>query len=110
MTQHQALLNEFQKLAKKKQSDIWISYVAGATGGVAAALVVSPLNVLNTVLEAPGREKADTIWKTIKNIKAQRGWKGFYAGLPIKLLKIAPAAAITFGTSMTIKNLLDKNK
>lgn len=109
---NQAFLNEFEKLAKEKNKDVWKSYIAGAGGGVAAGLVVSPLDVINTQMQNAAKHTGPSLsgWQTAKKIRAAKGFKGFYAGLPVKLLKIAPAGAITFGTSMAIKHYLENKK
>lgn len=48
--------------------------------------------------------------KLVQKIKRENGWKGFYAGLRIDLIRVLPSNAITFVVYEYTKGLLLKKK
>ncbi|KAJ5802184.1 Mitochondrial carrier protein RIM2 [Penicillium pulvis] len=96
--------------APKKSHDPWTHLIAGASGGVATAIVTSPLDVLRTRLQSDfyqpiSRTPGSTVippkanHKTLRiigNIYKAEGWRAFFRGLGPSLAGVVPATAIKF--------------
>ncbi len=101
--------NELEKLSKKNKTffnkEDLRNFAAGAGGGVVSAIVVNPLDVINTRQASIGN-----VFKTIKTLWGENGIKSFYRGLDTKLLKVPLAGAISFGTMMKLRSMLNKKE
>ncbi|OIW17800.1 hypothetical protein TanjilG_02428 [Lupinus angustifolius] len=82
----------------------------GTISGAVGATCVYPLQVIRTRLQAQPRNSSnaykgmsDVFWKTLKD----EGFRGFYKGLIPNLLKVVPAASITYMVYENMKKNLD---
>ncbi|KAE9610184.1 putative mitochondrial carrier protein [Lupinus albus] len=82
----------------------------GTISGAVGATCVYPLQVIRTRLQAQSRNSSnaykgmsDVFWKTLKD----EGFRGFYKGLVPNLLKVVPAASITYMVYESMKKNLD---
>ncbi len=81
----------------------------GTVSGALGATCVYPLQLIRTRLQAetmnsPSRYKgmSDVFWRTLQH----EGFSGFYKGLFPNLLKVAPAASITYLVYEKMKKVL----
>ncbi|KAL3021235.1 hypothetical protein AAZX31_05G186100 [Glycine max] len=82
----------------------------GTVSGALGATCVYPLQVIRTRLQAQPANStsaykgmSDVFWKTLKD----EGFRGFYKGLIPNLLKVVPAASITYMVYESMKKSLD---
>ncbi|XP_027341184.1 calcium-binding mitochondrial carrier protein SCaMC-2-B-like isoform X2 [Abrus precatorius] len=82
----------------------------GTVSGALGATCVYPLQVIRTRLQAQPtntscgyKGMSDVFWKTLK----EEGFRGFYKGLIPNLLKVVPAASITYMVYESMKKSLD---
>ncbi|KAJ5757320.1 uncharacterized protein N7511_006014 [Penicillium nucicola] len=94
-------------VAPKKAVKSWVHLLAGASGGMATAIVTSPLDVLRTRLQSdfyrtqntganqPQGSNHKTI-RIINSIYRAEGWRAFFRGLGPSIAGVVPATAIKF--------------
>ncbi|KAJ5547091.1 Mitochondrial carrier protein RIM2 [Penicillium frequentans] len=91
--------------APKKSHDPWTHLIAGASGGVATAIVTSPprcppntspIGLLPTYLPNPRLDPNHKTLRIIGNIYKAEGWRAFFRGLGPSLAGVVPATAIKF--------------
>lgn len=87
-----------------------VQLCCGTVSAAFAATCVYPLQVIRTRLQAqppnsaaPYNGMSDVFWRTLKNEK----YGGFYKGLVPNLLKVVPAASITYLVYEAMKKSLD---
>lgn len=71
------------------------SFLAGGISGTFAAFLTTPFDVAKTkkqIVEKQGAE--ESMWKLMRQIKAEEGVKGLWRGLVPRCLKVSPACAI----------------
>ncbi|XP_075443565.1 mitochondrial glutathione transporter SLC25A40 [Ascaphus truei] len=84
-----------------------ISFIAGAVSGAIASIATLPFDVVKTrrqievgeldmLNNAPKR--STSTWKVMNTIMAESGFRGLFAGLIPRLIKVAPACAIMIST------------
>ncbi|XP_052145213.1 calcium-dependent mitochondrial ATP-magnesium/phosphate carrier protein 3-like [Oryza glaberrima] len=104
-------LKEMSKTYVLKDSDPGplVQLGCGTVSGALGATCVYPLQVIRTRLqaqransEAAYRGMSDVFWKTLQH----EGISGFYKGLVPNLLKVVPAASITYLVYETMKKSL----
>jgi solute carrier family 25 iron transporter 28/37 len=75
-------------------------FCAGAAARVTAAVLMSPVDVVKVRLQFQGRFKSVRKYANAKDafitIFREEGFRGFFRGLPVRLLYITPAAAVSF--------------
>ncbi|XP_029444659.1 solute carrier family 25 member 40 [Rhinatrema bivittatum] len=91
----------------KQEPTFMISFTAGAVAGSIAAFVTLPFDVVKThrqielgegdAIDVSQKWSAST-WKTISRILSEDGFRGLFAGLIPRLIKVAPACAIMIST------------
>ncbi|XP_073533542.1 mitochondrial glutathione transporter SLC25A40 [Phyllobates terribilis] len=91
----------------KTEPTFTICFASGALSGSFAALVTLPFDVVKTrrqievgeleVLENAQKRSTST-WKIMHTIISENGFRGLFAGLSPRLIKIAPACAIMIST------------
>lgn len=73
---------------------------AGALARCTAATMLAPMDVIKTRLQFQRsnvtRDEYTGVRHAIRTIWSKEGPRGFYRGLPTRLIYIAPAAAISF--------------
>ncbi|KAJ2773893.1 hypothetical protein IWQ56_000818 [Coemansia nantahalensis] len=112
-------------VAVKRHVDPWLHFVAGGLGGMAGAVVTSPLDVLRTRQQLHGsrrpaaaataatggylsravRPLADTA-VILRDLCVKEGARGWFAGLGPALVGIVPSRAIQFFTYANGKQAL----
>ncbi|KAK4569288.1 hypothetical protein RGQ29_004621 [Quercus rubra] len=87
-----------------------VQLCCGTISGALGATCVYPLQVIRTRMQAQRSNAAaaykgmsDVFWRTLQH----EGYRGFYKGLFPNLLKVVPAASITYLVYETMKNRLD---
>ncbi|CAI7574003.1 unnamed protein product [Penicillium glandicola] len=103
-------------LATKKTVSSWVHLLAGASGGMATAIVTSPLDVLRTRLQSdfyqvpnrgsdasrlpqssqPLQRSNHKTLRIINSIYRAEGWRAFFRGLGPSMAGVVPATAIKF--------------
>ncbi|XP_041825748.1 solute carrier family 25 member 39 [Melanotaenia boesemani] len=104
------------------QANFSISFTAGAISGAIAAILTLPFDVVKTrrqiqlgELDTLGDslKKTTSTWHIMKEIWAEMGYKGLFAGFMPRVIKVAPACAVMissyeFGKAFFQKINLDK--
>uniref|UniRef100_A0A8C5QZJ7 Mitochondrial glutathione transporter SLC25A40 n=1 Tax=Leptobrachium leishanense TaxID=445787 RepID=A0A8C5QZJ7_9ANUR len=89
------------------EPSVLISFLAGAASGSFAAFVTIPFDVVKTRRQIElgelevfndSRRRATATWKVMNTIVSESGFKGLFAGLLPRLIKVAPACAIMIST------------
>ncbi|XP_061568666.1 probable mitochondrial glutathione transporter SLC25A39 isoform X1 [Cololabis saira] len=106
------------------QANFSISFTAGAVSGAIAAILTLPFDVVKTrrqiqlgemdTLGAPLKKAAST-WHIMKEICAELGYRGLFAGFMPRVIKVAPACAVMissyeFGKAFFQKVNLDRQR
>lgn len=81
------------------------NFVAGAVSGSAAALVTMPFDVLKTTVQVQQRQ-GQSLATTVRQLVAAEGWGALMKGLVPRMVRIAPASAITISTYEIVKRVL----
>ncbi|KAG8573779.1 hypothetical protein GDO81_012546 [Engystomops pustulosus] len=91
----------------KAEPTFSICFASGAVSGSVAAVVTLPFDVVKTrrqtemgeleVLHDPKKNSTST-WKIMYRITSESGFRGLFAGLSPRLIKVAPACAIMIST------------
>ncbi|XP_073438015.1 mitochondrial glutathione transporter SLC25A40 isoform X1 [Dendrobates tinctorius] len=91
----------------KTEPTLTICFASGAISGSFAAIVTLPFDVVKTrrqievgeleVLESAQKRSTST-WKIMHTIISENGFRGLFAGLSPRLIKVAPACAIMIST------------
>lgn len=74
----------------------WVTLVAGGTAGVFSRTLTAPMDRLKIILQAQTRHpsssspQSSSIREVVKEILAEGGWRGFFRGNGVNVLKIAP--------------------
>lgn len=85
--------------------------IIGAIAGTTAQIATYPLEVVRRIQQASGHasgsQRAFGIWETVVTIQRTSGWRGFYTGLGIGLVKQVPMHSISLSVWQAAKKLLD---
>ncbi|XP_063777560.1 probable mitochondrial glutathione transporter SLC25A40 [Pseudophryne corroboree] len=91
----------------KPEPTFTISFAAGAASGSIAAIVTLPFDVVKTRRQIElgelevlndSQKRSRSTWKIMYSIMSENGFRGLFAGLSPRLMKIAPACAIMIST------------
>ncbi|KAI8377562.1 mitochondrial carrier domain-containing protein [Radiomyces spectabilis] len=74
-------------------SNFQISFAAGASSGMIAAVLTTPFDVLKTQRQV-NSSKDMSFTLITRRILADEGWKGFLRGVVPRVMKVAPSCAI----------------
>ncbi|PTU18663.1 hypothetical protein P175DRAFT_0503463 [Aspergillus ochraceoroseus IBT 24754] len=80
---------------------ITAAFFAGGVAGAVSRTIVSPLERLKILLQIQsiGREEYKlSIWKALKKIGKEEGWRGFLRGNGTNCIRIIPYSAVQFGS------------
>lgn len=75
--------------------------MAGGVAGAVSRTIVSPLERLKILLQVQsvGREEYKlSIWKALRKMGKEEGWRGFMAGNGTNCIRIIPYSAVQFGS------------
>jgi solute carrier family 25 citrate transporter 1 len=81
---------------------------AGAIAGAASVFGNTPVDVIKTKMQGLDAHRFNGLADCCRQIYAQEGFLGFYAGLLPRLSRVVLDVAITFTLFEHIKNLLNK--
>lgn len=85
--------------------------IAGSLAGIVAQTVAYPFDVVRRRLQvAPekfGHHVDESCWHEIRSIFRNGGWRGFFVGLSINYIKIAPMTGMSFVVYDMMKKLLN---
>lgn len=102
---------------REKVPEIVCGFAGGIGGGV-GAIVTNPLEVIKTRLQSSdttktikhvGGQRRDYIFKNIKTIAKNEGYRALYKGLPVTLAGVMPARFVYFYSYNTVKSLMNAN-
>lgn len=92
----------FSSQMKSKVSEpVVAAFLAGGVAGAVSRTIVSPLERLKILLQiqSAGREEYKlSIWKALKKIGKEEGWRGFMRGNGTNCIRIIPYSAVQFGS------------
>ncbi|XP_057202078.1 probable mitochondrial glutathione transporter SLC25A39 isoform X2 [Triplophysa rosa] len=90
------------------QASFTISFTAGAISGAIAAILTLPFDVVKTrrqiqlgemeARQGASVKKPSSTWNILKNIWADMGYRGLFAGFLPRVIKVAPACAVMIST------------
>lgn len=97
-----AYIKSQAKKLKCREEDVrlgnWMSAGIGGASGSIGAIIVYPINVLRTRLQAQGTvqhpQTYTGMWDVAQKTYRQEGMKGMYRGLMPNLMKVVPAVSI----------------
>lgn len=106
------------------QANFSISFTAGAVSGAIAAILTLPFDVVKTRRQIQLGEmdtlgvslkKTTSTWHIMKQIWAELGYRGLFAGFMPRVIKVAPACAVMissyeFGKAFFQKRNLDRER
>lgn len=87
----------------KTEPTFSINFASGALSGSIAALVTLPFDVVKTRRQIEvgelevlhnSQKRSNSTWKIMYRIMSENGFRGLFAGLSPRLIKVAPACAI----------------
>lgn len=87
-----------------------IHLVVGAIAGTVAQVATYPLEVVRRTQQASGVGSPDRMIgfrETVNRVWIQAGWRGFFAGLGIGLIKQVPMHSISLAAWQVAKRILD---
>jgi solute carrier family 25 protein 16 len=87
-----------------------IHLVVGAVAGASAQIVTYPLEVIRRVQQASGTAHPDRtvgFLETSSSVARTRGWRGFYSGMGIGLVKQVPMHSISLASWQATKVALN---
>ena len=84
---------------RRPQLKAWAELTSGAVAGLASQTASYPLEIIRRRMQvggAVGDGHRLTMGETARRVFMERGWRGFFVGLSIGYLKIAPLTATSF--------------
>ncbi|EGG06794.1 uncharacterized protein MELLADRAFT_48294 [Melampsora larici-populina 98AG31] len=103
--------NPIKPTKPKSTSSHLIEYfIAGGTAGAMSRTVVSPLERLKIIFQCqgPGSSNYQGMWPSLVKIGKTEGWRGYFRGNGINVIRIAPYSAIQFSAYEVAKKLLTR--
>ena len=73
--------------------------LAGGITNTFVGVLVSPFDVVKTRIQISRQEDALTIRGCVRGILKQEGWRTFFRGASMRVLRVAPGGAIQFATA-----------
>lgn len=80
--------------------------LAGGLAGACSRTCTAPFDRLKVYLITRGGEKSMTLKDAVKEIYRQGGWRGFFVGNGLNVMKIVPESAIKFYSYETCKSIV----
>lgn len=105
------LLPRYLAPATRERHRAGLDLIAGGIAGALGQTAAYPLDIVRRRMqvapatETGARARAD-FWATAAGIYRQAGWRGFFVGLSIGYLKVAPMNAVSFTVWEGMKNVL----
>ncbi|KAI8148793.1 mitochondrial carrier domain-containing protein [Fennellomyces sp. T-0311] len=101
---------ENQRLVEKPPLKAWAELTCGAVSGLVAQTSSYPLEVIRRRMQVGGLLHPDKFvgfWETARSIYVTKGIKGYYVGLSIGYMKVAPMTAVSYYVYARLKGLLN---
>ncbi|KAI9499650.1 mitochondrial carrier domain-containing protein [Zychaea mexicana] len=101
---------ENRRMMEKPPLKTWAELCCGGVSGLVAQTSSYPLEVIRRRMQVGGLlhpNKFVGFMETARSIYQTKGFKGFYVGLSIGYIKVAPMMAISFAVYARMKYLLD---
>ena len=79
---------------------VFASFIAGGVAGAVSRTVVSPLERLKILFQVQGaghNEYKMSVWKALRKMWMDEGWRGLMAGNGTNCIRIVPYSAVQFG-------------
>ncbi|CAK9303962.1 unnamed protein product [Gordionus sp. m RMFG-2023] len=104
---YEHIKSRFITKSTPRKSQIMIAFISGGVAGTVASILTTPFDVIKThrqielgELEAKhiNCSKSNTTFSLIKKLYRVNGFKGLYAGVVPRVIKVAPACAIMIST------------
>jgi len=89
------------------QLPVWQNLAAGAIAGTASTLFNNPFDTIKTRMQKQGQNQTAT--QVIRGIYAERGIRGYYAGVSTRILRVAPGQAITWAVLEAVLNFIGRD-
>jgi solute carrier family 25 phosphate transporter 23/24/25/41 len=87
------------------------AFMAGGVAGAVSRTVVSPLERLKILyqIQSAGREEYKlSIWRALKKMWTDEGWRGFMRGNGTNCIRIIPYSAVQFGAYNIYKRVCER--
>ncbi|KNC85782.1 hypothetical protein SARC_02045 [Sphaeroforma arctica JP610] len=84
----------------------WKYFLAGAVAGATSRTVTAPLDRLKVLLQVSAGPMQGGVLQGLRNIYNDGGWRAFWRGNGMNIIKITPESAVKFYTYETVKNLI----
>lgn len=104
---YELLKTQLCEQSRVTQANFSISFTAGAISGTIAAILTLPFDVVKTRRQIQlgemdtlgvSSERTRSTWRIMKEICAELGYRGLFAGFMPRVIKVAPACAIMIST------------
>jgi hypothetical protein len=96
-----------EKLFPSEQTTPVRKMIMGGTGGVMAGLITYPNDTVRRLMQLQGSRGTDTVfsgyWDCVRKTYRKEGISRFYRGLTINIIRMAPNAAVQFGSYEFLK-------
>lgn len=96
-----------ERLFPAEEATPTLKMLYGGTGGVMAGLLTYPNDTVRRLLQLQGSRgttaKYDGYWDCVRQTYRNEGFTRFYRGLTINLIRMAPNAAVQFGSYELLK-------
>ncbi|KAM0754549.1 mitochondrial carrier [Meredithblackwellia eburnea MCA 4105] len=94
--------------AFRQEHKTMIDLVAGGIAGAIGQTAAYPLDIVRRRMQVSpvlGVGSSAGFWSTAKGVWKSSGWRGFFVGLSIGYLKVAPMNAVSFATWVGLKRV-----
>jgi len=81
--------------------------MAGGIAGTASTLFNNPFDTIKTRMQKQGQNLS--AMEVVKGIYKERGWRGYWAGVSTRILRVAPGQAITWAVLESVLNLIGRD-
>lgn len=112
LTSLQAIAPSAESFAQRTKDyvsrPVTAAFMAGGVAGAVSRTVVSPLERLKILyqIQTVGRNEYEmSIWKALKKMWTEEGWRGFMRGNGTNCVRIVPYSAVQFGSYSVYKKV-----
>jgi len=100
----------FEQMAARRKSDTPLdAFISGATAGGISSIITHPLDVIKTRQQTRDTSAGEiTFRQAIREIRDESGYRGLFAGVAPRLMKVAVACGIMISTYRGVKELVKR--